>query len=107
MNEEEAINLGDKIQLVGFKDLKPGELHIIKKLIGTQVRRFQELVPDFERLKLRIKIIHSNEINNNSEFELKSELIHGGKPINAEVTCRNIFTAISKVLNKIESAISK
>ncbi len=103
--EDEAINLGDKIQLSGFKVVDPGEMIVVRKLVGSQVRKFQEMMPDFERLAINLKPVHKTE--QNMLFELHGNLIHAGKPINTEITNRNLFMGLSELFENFESILNK
>ena len=103
--EDEAINLGDKIQLSGFKVIGPGEMVIVRKLVGSQVRKFQEMVPDFERLTINLKPVHKTE--KHMMYELHANLIHGGKPLATETTNRNLFMGLSDMFKHFESILNK
>jgi ribosome-associated translation inhibitor RaiA len=104
-SNEELINLGNTIELSGFKHVDSGEMIIAKKLIGTQVRKLQDMIPDFERLKINLKPVHKTE--QNMLHELHSEIIYAGKVINAQTTNRNLFMALSSIFNSFEEQVKK
>jgi ribosome-associated translation inhibitor RaiA len=101
----ENINLGDKIQLSGFRVIDSGQLIVIRKIVGSQVRKFQEMIPDFERLTIHLKPIHKTE--KNMQYELHANLIHGGNPLNTETINRNLFMGISTLFHNFESMLNK
>jgi hypothetical protein len=103
--ENELINLGESIQLSGFKIISSGELVVVKKLIGTQVRKFQDMLPGFERLVIHLKPIHKTE--KNMQFEIAAELIYEGKVKNSNVVDRNLFMGLSTIFNKFEIMLQK
>jgi len=101
----EMINLGNSIQLSGFKIVNSGEMIIIRKLVGSQVRKFQDMIPGFERLVINLKPVHKTK--KNMLFELNSELIHEGKVMNAKSENRNLFMGVSELFVKFENIIQK
>jgi len=104
-NNNESINLGSSIQLSGFKQIESGQMIIAKKIIGTQVRKFQDMIPDFERLTIHLKPIHKTE--QNMQYELHADLIHSGKSINSQVINRNLFMGFAEIFKKLETLITK
>ena len=103
--KNELINLGDTIQLSGFKEIDSGSMVIVRKLIGSQVRKFQEIMKDFERLTVHLKFVHKTE--KSMKYELHADLIHSGKNMNVEALERNLFMALSDIFRKLELLINK
>ncbi len=101
--QEELMNLGEKIQLSGFKQIDRGNMSIVKKIVGNQVRKIQESLDNFERLKVHLKPIHKTEKSMN--HELHAELIYSGKVKNAETTNRNIFMGLSEIFRSFENQL--
>jgi hypothetical protein len=96
------IELGGNIKLVGFKDLEPAKLIVVKKIVGNYARKINDTVSEFQELSLHLKGIHGNEETGESKFEIQGKLIMSGKnPCNAEVTDFNLFYALDKVLDRI------
>ncbi|MBU0667404.1 MAG: hypothetical protein ABIC91_04500 [Nanoarchaeota archaeon] len=100
------IELGGNITLVGFKDLDHAELIVVKKMVGSYARKMSDLSEDFEGLTVTMKEVHKTA-KNNQQYEIHGKLMQGGKPYTSEVTDRNIFVAMDKVLKKIIAEISK
>ena len=105
MEDEEIINLGEMIQLSGFKVVEPGEMVVIRKLVGSQVRKFQEMIDNFERLTIHLKPVHKTE--KNMIYELHADLIHSGKNLNVQTESRNLFMALSDIFRKLEELVKK
>jgi len=42
--DEEDMQLGGQIVLSGFKELKPAEIIVVKKLVGSYARKFSDNV---------------------------------------------------------------
>lgn len=93
------IQLGEKIELEGFKELDSGELAIIRKLVGNFANKFGE----FSKLRLHLKDIHKTE--NSVKFEINGFLERNGKMFNAEMTDYNVFVVINGVLDKLKKEI--
>lgn len=104
MTDQNTLELGGNIELTGFKDLMPGSMTIIKKIVGTYTKKYTELRPDFERLQLLLKSIHQTT-NVPKNFEINAKLIYGGKVVASETEARNLFHAVDNVLKKIEAEI--
>lgn len=104
--DESTLELGGHIELSGFKDLIPGSMTIIKKIVGTYAKRYADLVENFEKLHLHCKPIHktTQEAKN---FHIDAKVIYGGKIATSKTEDRNIFTAIDDALKKIEKELYK
>tara|TARA_Y100000310_G_scaffold338648_1_gene428894 strand:+ start:8104 stop:8439 length:336 start_codon:yes stop_codon:yes gene_type:complete len=98
----ENINLGSSIVLSGFKELEPGQMPIIKKIVGHGVKTLSEKTSKFESLSITMKKIHSGH----GQYELHGNAIIAGKPVTSEVTNRNLFFALSELLEKIEHQVN-
>ncbi len=102
---EETIELGGSIRLSGFKDIDGGSMIIIKKIIGSFVKKVSEKNPKFQSLTVTLKKIHtSEESESTGKHELRALLV-ADKNYNAEVTHLNLMFAVDKVLKKVESAM--
>lgn len=100
---DDAVTLGGNIQLVGFSELDSGTQIVLKKIIGNYARRYSEIYPGFELLKLQMKTIHERE--KSEKYEIHGMVIGNGKHFNATVDDMNLFFALDKVLKKVESEI--
>ena len=94
------IELGGNITLAGFKDLESQKLIVIKKIVGNFVKKVQEHNKDFNNLTVDLKKIHS------SESEISAKITINNQTYNAEVTDFNLFFALNKAFQKIESQFS-
>lgn len=95
------IELGGNIKLVGFKELEPAKLIVVKKMVGNYARHIHDKMSAFEELSLHLKEIHNTDNQKNQKYEIKGKLVINSNPYNAEVSDYNLFFALDKVLNKI------
>lgn len=94
------IELGGNINLVGFKDIEPQKLVVIKKVVGNFVKRLQNhYKEDFNNIVIDLKKIHS------SESEIFAKLTISNKIYNANITDFNLFFTLNKVLKKLEEQL--
>lgn len=97
---EEIIKLGGNIELAGFKQLDRDTMVVLKKIVGNYAKKFAESSASFEKLSLKMKLVHVKE--KSEKYELKGMILDGGKRYNSEITDRNLFFAIDKVFKNIE-----
>jgi len=100
---EEDIQLGGQIVLSGFKELKPAEIIVVKKLVGSYARKFSDNIKDYESLNIHLKEVHKTP--GSEKFEIHAKILHEGKIEASEVIDRNIFVALDSVLKKIEALV--
>ncbi len=96
--DEDLVVLGGNIELSGFRELDPGSMMIAKKIIGTSVRRISSRSSNLQKISLNLK-------KHGAGFQINAKAADNGQVYNSEVSDRNIFFAISKVMDKIESMI--
>lgn len=92
----EVIELGDSIEISGFRDIGGDRFVVVKKIVGNFVKNFQDKNSGFERLSLHLKKVHDKE------YELIGKLNSNGKMYNSEVVNFNLFFALNEVLRKLE-----
>ena len=54
------IELGGNIKLVGFKELEPAQLIVIKKIVGNFAKKLNDHKGTFEELTLDLKSVHNS-----------------------------------------------
>jgi len=91
--------------LSGFKELEPGSIVILKKIVGNYARRFSEQCESFEKLSLSMKLVHERE--GSKKFEIRGMVIDKGKTYTSSLTDRNVFVVVDSVLKKIGNEIKK
>ena len=96
------MELGGNIELVGFKELEPAELIILKKIIGSYARKFSDSVEGYEKLVLNLK-----KAQGKNKFEVDGKLFSSSGQINSEVTHQNLFVTVADVLKKMEKQAVK
>ncbi len=94
MTEEDVVKLGGNIELLGFNDIEPGSVVIVKKMIGSYAKQFSEKHSDFEKLVLELKNKDTNEV--------VVKLHHGGNVKEAQASANNLFMALDEVMKPIE-----
>ena len=97
MEKDKGINLKGNIALVGFEILEPAELVIIKKIVGTYVRKMCEL-GDYKEMKLNLQQ-HSK--GKSFKHEILGLAFIGNSRLSAEATEWNLYNAVSRVCKKI------
>ncbi len=98
-NTSEDIKLGEQIILSGFQGLDGGSMVILRKMIGNEVRKISDKCEQFETIRLVLKKTHQTEAS--EVYEINGNLTDNGKHFNAKVEERNLFLAVSKVLEKL------
>jgi ribosome-associated translation inhibitor RaiA len=100
----EAIQLGGNIELSGFREIDGGSMIVVKKIVGSYVRKFNDRLQNFQKFSLHVKKVHNNE--ENPLFELHGHIIDNGKTYAAEIAERNLFIAVDTVMKKLENSLS-
>lgn len=102
------IELGGNIKLVGFNDLEPLKLIVVKKMVGTYAKKISGHISEFQELGLHLKPIHDNpDKDKNIKYELQAKLVIDGKLFNSEIIGYNLFFTIDKVLSRLIEEVSK
>ena len=96
-----VIQLGERIELENFHELEPGELTILKKMIGNHANKFQ----NFRKLSLHLKDVHKTE--KRQKFQIEAKLEVNGKHYGSQSTNFNLFFGINEVLESLRSQIHK
>jgi hypothetical protein len=95
MDADEAImQLGGNIELVGFREVGPDKIIVVKKIVGNYARKMSE-GSQFDKLTVSLKLVHSSKV------EIKGKLAANGKLYNSEIVDFNLFFALDKVLGNI------
>ena len=90
------IQLGERIQLSNFEELQPGELTILKKMIGNHANQFH----DFKKLHITLKEVHKKE--KSQKYQVNAMLEIKDKLYEAESTHYNLFFTINEVLDRLK-----
>ena len=100
--EEQEITLGEKIKLVGFNELETPDLILVKKLLGTQVKKIVERYEDPQEIRIYHKSIHGSghEISINLTSQ-NGEKFHVGE------THHNLYIALSSAFEALENTLKK
>ena len=96
------IQLGERIELKEFKEhLEPGEITILKKLIGNKANH----LGDFKKLTIHLKEVHKKE--KSQKFQINAQLDLDNKLYEVEATNFNLFFTVNDVLEKLKTEIGK
>ena len=96
------IQLGERIELKDFKEhLEPGEITILKKLIGNKANH----LGDFKKLVLHLKEVHKKE--KSQKFQINAQLDIDNKLYEVEATNFNLFFTVNDVLEKLKTEINR
>ena len=96
------IALGENIRLVGFRELEPAKLIVVKKMVGNYARKMKDQVAPVQELSLTLKEVHHGENEKKKKYEVMGKVLYEKHhPANAEVIDFNLFFAIDKVLQKL------
>lgn len=88
---DDVIELGGNITLIGFKDVEPAQLVVIKKMVGNYAKKIQEK-QEFENLTLNLKDKSKNILEAILKIKDKEDKVE-----NSDI---NLFFCIDKVLSK-------
>jgi ribosome-associated translation inhibitor RaiA len=102
--EKETIQLGGSIGLSGFREIDGGSMIVVKKIVGSYVRKFSSRLGNFQGFNLNMKEVHSSN-DTNPVFELHGHVVDNGKTYSAEVAERNLFVAVDSLMKKLENSI--
>lgn len=102
----DTIELGGSIRLSGFGEIDGGSMIIVKKIIGSFVKKISERNDKFQSLAVTLKKVHGTEESESSgKYEIHAKLV-ADKLYNADVTHMNLMFAVDKVLKKVEAGMS-
>jgi ribosome-associated translation inhibitor RaiA len=93
--------LGGSISLVGFDRLEPAEITIVKKIVGTCVKKLQEN-GNYKDLKL---VLQQHQHGKTFKHEINAQASFDEGTFTAHVTEWNLFKAISEAIEKINSEL--
>lgn len=96
------MELGGNITLSGFNELDRDTMVVVKKIIGSYVRRLGDKNSNFQSLSVNLKTSHERE--NSAVYEVKAQ-VEAEKQYNAECSDRNLMFCIDTALKKIENAM--
>ena len=99
------IELGGNIKLIGFNEMEPAMLIVVKKIVVNYAKKISTTT-DLKELSLHVKEVHKTA-SANQRWELQAKLSTDSKVYAADVTDFNIFFAMDKALSKVMSELAK
>ena len=100
---EDTLNLGGNIELSGFRDIDPGSMVILKKIVGNFAKKLSERNENFQKLHVTMKPVHERE--KGEKYEIHGRVVMDGKAASSEMIDRNLFYCLDKVMKKLESEL--
>jgi hypothetical protein len=97
---DEQIELGGNIRLSGFSEIDGASMIIVKKLVGSFVKKVSSRNPKFQKFTLTLKKVHG--IEDSKKYELCADLL-AERHYNSEVVDKNLMFAVDKALKKVGS----
>ena len=94
--------LGGDIALVGFNILEPAELVIVKKMVGTYVKKMGNH-GDYKEMRLTLQ---QHPHGKTFKHEVSGLAIFSEGRFNSNVTDWNLYSAISQVCEKIMQEVT-
>ena len=86
-----VIVLGGNIELVGFDDLEPGKLVVVKKIVGSYTKKISTAAQNFKKISIELK-----------DKKILGKVTIGETTHSAEAEDNNLFFALDSVLSKLE-----
>ena len=84
------MELGGNIKLVGFDDMEPAKLVVIKKIVGNYVKDLGSVN------ELCLNLNQEGDV-----FRIKGNLSLNNNKTDAEIEDNNLFFALNNLLNKL------
>ncbi len=94
------MELGGNIRLEGFSDLKPADLIIIKKLVGSHVKDICDNHGDFKDILVNLKA------SDNRSFQMETMLMLD-KEYRSNASADNIFFALDKAFKALHQQLKE
>ncbi len=91
--------LGGNIELEGFEALEPAVLVIVKKMVGSEVRKISEEGVNLDKLKLCL------ESSNGLSYEISAKAIVQGSDFIVDAKEDNLFFGIDIIFKKLLPSI--
>jgi ribosome-associated translation inhibitor RaiA len=101
----EDINLGDVITLKGFNEEEGSTMIIVKKMVGSYIKKIMDDHREFQESIVTLKRIHEHQEKGEAKGG-KSEVhvkINAGRVFAAENTDFNLFVALDKAFKKVSA----
>jgi ribosome-associated translation inhibitor RaiA len=86
------MKLGGNIEIIGFDNLDPGKLVVVKKIVGTHTKTISE-TPGFKEIVVELK--------SDTEYEIEVKVKIEDKERKATAKDKNLFFALDSAINKI------
>ncbi len=91
-----GMELGGNIELIGFSEVDPNDLVIIKKIVGNYTKDLADGVDNFERISVTL--------TQQGPFEVVSAAVVGKETFSAKTNDNNLYFALDACLKQVLSA---
>jgi len=92
-----TVELGGGIALTGFEEVEPGQMVVLKKIIGSSVKSFTEKAKGYQKFELILE-------KEGDQSKLKAVLT-AEKPVEEKSSSNNLFVALADVLKKVGESL--
>lgn len=90
------MELGGNIELIGFSEVDPNDLVIIKKIVGNYTKDLADGVDDFERVSVTLA--------SQTPFEVVCAAVVGSETFSAKTKDANLYFALDACFKHVLSA---
>jgi len=97
-SDNNGVRLGGNIILTGFS-LEPAEMIVVKKIVGTYVRKISEKI-DYKEIKINLK---QSQKAKSFLHEIQVDVRTNKGLLTSNTNDRNLYTALSEALNKVNN----
>lgn len=94
----EVLQLGGGITLIGFQELDRDEMLVVKKIVGSYVKKIAESSDDYENVEVTLQ-------KENDSFSVTVKLINSSNIIKKEQSSSNVYVSLDDAMKKVEKEI--
>ena len=97
--------LDHKLEMSGFKAVDPASMIMVRRVIDGSLKKFNENLDGFEKLKFTLKEVHGTE--KSVKYQITASIVIRNTVQSVETIDRNIFFALDSAVRKLEALAKK
>ncbi len=101
----------DNVEFSGFKDVDESAMSNLKSALEKYMKRFSDICPTFEKLAIKMKIVHGrferDGVHRSEKYEIHATLASKGSLYTATTTDWDLIFAVTAALDKIKKEVDK